>query len=312
MANHNMKIVKIIGGLGNQMFQYVFYLWLHEYSEDTVLIDISAFENYDLHNGMEINSTFMIDFTGSVASLAQINKLKDQKRFFKMRRKIGKLFCKNPNVFLSETHYYEPLYCGFFCDLFQKNDTYFEGYWQNEKYIQGCQKNDIKKLFVWNNLSKQTQFCANNMRNEFNSVSIHIRNRDRLKKWKHLLYYMRLRLVWRECEFDYYIKAVEEMKSRVNSPKFYVFTNDIEWAKSKVLKTIEEDIMIVDWNKGIDSNQDMYLMTQCKHNIISMSSFSWWGAWLNTNPDKIVISPKKWAIRFNKCIDIIPKEWIKI
>jgi hypothetical protein len=71
-------------------------------------------------------------------------------------------------------------------------------------------------------------------------------------------------------------------------------------------------MIIVDWNRGENSNQDMYLMSQCKHNIISMSSFSWWGAWLNTNPDKIVISPNKWASRFVKCMDIIPDRWIKI
>jgi glycine cleavage system H lipoate-binding protein len=305
-----MMIVKMIGGLGNQMFQYAFYEWLRENSDDTVLIDISHFKNYKLHNGLEIFSVFKINTGEKIATDSQINTLKDKKMLFKIRRKTGKILFRNPNIFLSPHHYYEPLYCGFFHDLYQRKSTYFEGYWQNERYIKECKNVDLKKTFVWSSFSEQTKVCSEKLRMDINSVSVHIRKRDKLKNFKQLLYWIRLKIVWRECNLNYYVRAIDIIKSKLNCPQFYVFTNDIKTA-TKLLKD-EPNVVIVDWNQGKDSNQDMFLMTQCKHNIISMSSFSWWGAWLNPNEDKIVISPQKWVARFIKNNDIIPQEWVKI
>ena len=98
------------------------------------------------------------------------------------------------------------------------------------------------------------------------------------------------------------------IKKRIDTPHFYIFSNDSLWVKEN-LKL--DNMTIVDWNSGKDSYKDMLLMSKCKHNIIANSSFSWWGAWLNNNSNKIVISPDKW---FNdiEAPDVICDEWVKI
>ena len=88
-----------------------------------------------------------------------------------------------------------------------------------------------------------------------------------------------------------------------------VFSDDIEWVKSNLHYA---DMTFVDWNTGEDSWQDMYIMSQCKYNIIANSTFSWWGAWLNNTPDKIVIAPKQWMKEETKRSDIIPETWIRL
>lgn len=90
--------------------------------------------------------------------------------------------------------------------------------------------------------------------------------------------------------------------------RIVLFSDDIEWAKQNM--QIKNGIF-VDWNKSIDSWQDMYLMSLCKHNIIANSSFSWWGAWLNTNPNKIVIAPQQW-MKSDSGKDVIPETWIRL
>jgi hypothetical protein len=301
-----MKIVKIVGGLGNQMFQYSFYCWLNQV-HGNVKIDISEFRNYYQHNGLELENVFNTEIHAIKAEDRDYVQIKDLKPFFKVRRKLGKLLFNNPNLFIKDTHFCAPLYCGYYPFLKKDNaDKYYDGYWQNEKYFELI---NIRSIFRWSDLSSKTIECAKKMSNE-NSVSLHIRRLDSAKNFKHLLYLLRLRIVWRITSKRYYIRAIQEIKKRVENPVFYVFTDNILWVKQNIHFT--ENMIIVDWNREIESNQDMYLMSQCKHNIISMSSFSWWGAWLNDNHGKIVISPKKWAPRFIKNTDIIPKEWIKL
>jgi hypothetical protein len=301
-----MQIVKIIGGLGNQMFQYMFYCWLNQV-RGKVKVDISEFKRYYQHNGLELENVFNIKLHAIEASDRDLMQLKDLKPFFKTRRKLGQLLFHNPNLFIKVTHFCAPLYCGYYpCLKDDIADKYYDGYWQNEKYFDSVH---IKSIFQWSNLSPATIECAKRMSDE-NSISVHIRRLDSVRNFQHLLYLLRLRLVWRVASKRYYIKAIREIGKSVEKPVFYVFTDNISWVKRNI--HFAEHMIIVDWNRGNESNQDMYLMSQCKHNIISMSSFSWWGAWLNSNPDKIVISPKRWASRFVRRIDIIPDRWIKM
>lgn len=175
------------------------------------------------------------------------------------------------------------------------------GFWQTEKYFLDIE-HEVREAFTFNPklLSQQTKQFEVQIRNT-NSVSVHIRRGDFLTRENIFLY-------GNICCLDYYKKAIEKMVGIVPLSRFFVFSNDVDWCK-KHLEFCNP--IYVDCNKREDSWQDMYLMSQCKHNIIANSSFSWWGAWLNKNPQKVVIFPSKFMNQ-GLSQDIISKSWIKI
>lgn len=305
------NIIRVIGGLGNQMFQYALFYSLKKKSidiSDSLKLDISGFEQYNLHNGLELSSVFNISLTPYVAVTEEISLLKDTGSFFKLRRIIGRILYSNPNKFLKDTHFVEYNFSGFDANVFSINKSYLDGYWQNEKYFKEYRE-DILRLFRWSNISVKNRELTETITNQ-DSVSVHIRRFDKVKSPKDLLYRIRLSLLWRVCSSDYYLASIRYIEEHVDKPHFYIFTDNLEWV-SRNLKMSDRNCTIVNWNRGLESNQDMYLMSKCRHNIVSMSSFSWWGAWLNRNPNKIIIAPQKWAVRFAKKVDIIPSSWLK-
>jgi hypothetical protein len=136
-----------------------------------------------------------------------------------------------------------------------------------------------------------------------NSIGLHIRRGDYINNKK-------TRDSFGECSLDYYKKAVAKISETVKDPHFYVFTNDPDFVKNLKLGNTTT---FITHNTGEKSYEDMRLMSLCKHNIIANSSFSWWGAWLNENPDKIVICPSP---AFDKLdltdSDFYPDNWIKL
>lgn len=302
-----MIVVKILGGLGNQMFQYAFFLLLSK-KYNSVKLDCSEFENYDLHQGFELSRVFNVSIDDHNATKKEIEQLKDTTAYFKIRKMFGSIFLGNPNQFIKQTHYVQPNYSEFYLKIWSLSNMYLEGYWQNPKYLEEI-KVEISEIFRWTNISERNHQFSLRMRAE-NSIAIHIRRLDKPNNFKQLLYRIRLQLFWRICNKKYYKKAISHFKNSIENPRFYVFTDNLEWSK-RIFSTTNE-YTIIDWNRGKESHWDMYLMTQCKHNIISMSSFSWWGAWQNSNPEKIVVAPKKWAVRFQKDKGIIPNDWIRI
>lgn len=301
------NIVKVLGGLGNQMFQYVLFKQFKKRGIP-VKLDIGDFDNYTLHNGLELSGVFGIDLEDDIATPKQIDQLKDKGKLFKIRKIIGKVLFNNPNKFINGNHFIEPNFSGYDPNIYDLKNKYLEGYWQNEKYFLDDRENVIS-LFSWSDVSDQNMDLSKKMLNE-NSVAVHIRRLDQPKTIRELIYRIRLSFVWRTCSKSYYLNSIMKMREEVENPKFYIFTDNIPWVKRNM--QLDDSYIIVDWNRGENSYQDMYLMSKCKHNIISMSSFSWWGAWLNRNPKKTIIAPKKWAVRFSSNVDIIPNNWMKI
>lgn len=276
-----MKIVKIDGGLGNQMFQYAFACKLrHLYPSETILIDPHNFVGQsDRH--YELKYIFDVDIP--VANYMQISRFTfpfsyNTKWGGRIHAHLGKHF--NRNI------YYEkrPDFFNFSSEpLSISGSCYYVGVWFNEGYFEGI-KDEIKIVFTFKRpLSISSQETRKLIENS-NSVSIHVRRGD----------YLLFDAYKGICDKEYYSSAIDYIKKRISNPHFFVFSNDIEWCKENLADLMDSYNFVT--NKDPQNNYvDMQLMSCCKHNIIAHSSFSWWSAWLNANPDKIVIAPLRWV-----------------
>lgn len=294
-------IVKFNGGLGNQMFQYAFAYTVAKKFNLQMFFDFCFFEDVK-HTAIATDREFELhafDIKCQEASKEDLAKVVFSKRQSKLQKFLWqnfklKSFEPDGNDFLQKNSYV------FDKTLFKKPYYYYNGYFQNEKYFKSEKENLIKCFTLNLPLDEQNQNVLNKIL-ETNSVSIHIRRGDYITLENANKFHG-------VCSLDYYKKAIDFIAKRVKNPHFFVFSDDIDWV-NKNLK-IQYPMTIVDFNQ----NQgwfDLELMKNCKHNITANSSFSWWGAWLNQNPTKIVIAPKKWTVQKRKC-DIIPKEWIKL
>jgi len=187
----------------------------------------------------------------------------------------------------------------------QKDNTHLKGYWQTEKYFK-----DIQDI-IWKEVTLKEEFDDYNNRilykisnsNE-GGVSIHIRRADYTKPINQKVHGL--------LPIEYYKKALETIYVMFKDPDFFIFSDDIAWCKSTLGSLLGEKVTFVE--NGPDKNHyDLMLMSLCSCHIIANSSFSWWGAWLDKKPDKIVIAPEKWFnISPHNTKDLIPNDWIKI
>ena len=240
-----MRLIKMIGGLGNQMFIYAFYLQMKKRFSD-VYIDISDMMHYKVHYGYEMNEVF---------NLPQIEFRMNQP----LKKVIEFLFFKTI-LERKQNGALKPYECTYIWPL-----IYFKGFYQSEKYFEEV-KEDVRKLFTFD-LKKANVKSLQVMQQilyEDNSVSLHVRRGDylNLKHWDS---------IGCVCQLPYYRNALLKIKSMVSEPVFYVFSDDIEWVKQNLDL---DNAIYVDWNNGRDSWQDMMLMSCCRNHIICNSTFS--------------------------------------
>lgn len=276
-----MKIIKIWGGLGNQMFQYAFYKRIQrEYDGDEILTDTTCFDSYRLHNGLELENIFNVKLVK--ATRENIKQVSRYIKNYKLSRIVRHFFPNRRTEYIEKNDFVYDENC-----FLLKGNKYFEGYWQNYNYFKDLE-NQIRKDFNFVlPLEDENKKIIKKME-ETNSVSIHIRRGDYLK---HKLYKGL-------CGLSYYDKAISYIREKINNPTFFIFSNDIEWCKNNLQKLLgDAEFVYVTNNIGPNSYKDMQLMSNCKHNIIANSSFSWWAAFLNENSDKKVIAPHKWINR---------------
>lgn len=179
----------------------------------------------------------------------------------------------------------------------------FEGYCQSEKYFVGISDIIHQELSVKYPLSGKNKEMAEQILSSA-AVGVHIRRADYMPN----TYAEQL---FEPCSLDYYMSAVKHIAEAARDPHFFIFTDDKTWARENF--RLPYPVTLVNHN-GPDKNyEDMRLMSLCKHNIIANSSFSWWGAWLNKNPGKIVFAPKKWFTDKARSSpkDIIPEAWLR-
>ena len=281
-------IVRLTGGLGNQMFQYAFSQALQAQGKE-VSVDLSWYDKFDAHNGYELDSVF-----GIKPILAAI---KDCRRLGYNQYDVYHRF--RAKYLPKKTYHRQDTETALKYDstLFSLDEGYFAGYYQSEKYFDNI-KSQIRKEFSFKNtvVNGQNLKYAEKMRNT-ESVSIHVRRGD----------YVNNSLYEGICTEDYYKQAIDFTKESKPDAKFFIFSNDIAWCKEKFGNQAE----YVEGNIGQTSWVDMYLMSCCKHHIIANSSFSWWGAWLGEREGSIIIAPVHW-LNGVEDTDVVSKRWISV
>ena len=179
---------------------------------------------------------------------------------------------------------------------------YFAGYWQSEKYFRNHGNVIRADLTFKDPLTGQNLEWASRIGGSM-AVGMHVRRGDYAANPKTLA-------VHGLCSPDYYRSAVDFIASHVDTPVFFVFSDDIPWVMEHL--KIGLPCHYIDHNKGLASHNDMRLMSLCRHHIIANSSFSWWGAWLNSAPGKIVIAPRRWFANGRAVDDLIPEGWLTL
>ena len=188
--------------------------------------------------------------------------------------------------------------------LNSKDNSFIKGNFQSEKYFKSIE-DIIRKDFIFKTvLTGKNAEWKNEIENS-NSVSIHVRRGDYISIKSNAQKFAQIPV-------SYFQQAIQYIASITENPVFYIFSDDTDWVKEN-LKVDFPLTFIINNNLPETSHFDMQLMSLCKHNIICNSTFSWWSAWLNTNPHKTVIAPKQWFADVSiNSQDIIPDEWIKL
>lgn len=291
-----MIIIKIKGGLGNQMFQYAFgWILAKKYNED-LLLDTSVYGEKKINGiakrefGLEIfNNDYLF------ASETDINSFLELSWIQQIRKKIGLNFRKiyNDRVFEYNPNALQLL-----------PPIYLNGYFQSYRYFKG-RESAVRNLFNFDikNIDQSNLEFMQDMEHS-SSVAIHVRRGDYVENEKTKSFHG-------GCSLEYYKRSISYIKNRIINPKLFFFSDDIEWVRKNF--NVGLSSVFVEHNQGSDSWKDMLLISNCKHQIIANSSFSWWGAWLNDNPEKIVVAPARWLAKKEIDMnDLIPSTWVRL
>jgi hypothetical protein len=259
-------------------------------------LDVSAFAGNPFHQGFELQKIFNCPV--EIAAETDIRNILGWQFFPWIRRVLARpslaAFCRDGFIIEPHFHYWSGIH-----DV--PRASYLHGNWQSEKYFQEIAA-VIRSDFAFKVPVANRNVDLARQIGKVNAVSLHVRRGDYAADPKtnanHGL-----------CSLDYYRKALRLLNERVDQPEIFIFSDDIAWVKANL--DIDLPCLFVDHNMGMESYNDMRLMSLCQHHIIANSSFSWWGAWLNPNPDKVVIAPQRWFANANKNVDdLFPEGWV--
>jgi hypothetical protein len=297
-----MKIVKFKGGLGNQLFQYVFLRRLELVYNEQVKADFSYYENFK-NDRVRKPRIFNLNVKINKAREEEIKAFPIFRVTDTLQDKIKRKIKFYVERFLTQQYYLEKNRNYVNIDKILKYE-YFDGYWQSWKYLIGIE-DELKREIKLKNIRDPLQSLINDLSVQ-NSVFIGIRRGDYLSNKKMIKRYGIF-------NFNYYLKGVEIIKRKIKNPTFYVFSNDIEWVKDNMRfhEKIDDKVIYNDSFQDLSDEEELFLMAACKHAIIPNSTYYWWAAWLINNKDKIIIAPKKWFADGSP-INIIPESWIKL
>lgn len=273
-----MKIVNILGGLGNQMFEYAMFLALKDaHPHEDIKVCTRSFCGYRLHNGLEIQRIFGVELPeASIWELAKV-----AYPFFNYKTWLIMRHFLPARKSMTRGGFDIPFD---FTQVTREDSCFYEGYWQNEDNFKHIRNKILEAFSFPEFIDEKNILLAERLKNA-NAVSCHVRRGDYLKEPAMSI-----------CTPTYYTRAITHMNEIANPDLYVIFSDDILWCKENLVNLIgSREVIFVDWNKGEQSFRDLQLMTHCKHNIIANSSFSWWGAWLNQNNHNVVLGPERFA-----------------
>lgn len=297
-----MLIIKLFGGLGNQMFQYAFGRRLALKNRVPLFLDtFSGFQD-DFYKRAYSLDIFNIQATIlDIETIQKINRLQQptgrkDKILNLMNRYLGGF---NP-LFIREKHYeYDENVLNTKAPF-----AYLSGYWQSEKYFKEVEKN-IRKDFTFKMPLAPTLLALANEIQEKNSVCFHLRRLHGIANGQVNNEGVNFHGASGQ---SYHEKAIRLLAEKEKNLHFYVFADSPEWAKENIKLPFPTTFVA-----GNADYEDLQLMSLCKHHIIANSSFSWWAAWLNANPSKTIVAPKEWfADKSVNTKDIYPPSWVII
>lgn len=291
-----MIITKLQAGLGNQFFQYASGKCLSIKKKTFLALDLRNFSgNYFRNYTLKYFKIRAIAFP-----ILLIKFLLSNRRVVKLIKKVLPFHLNykrlEENIWSLDKKYFD-----------NPKNVYLDGFWSYNSYFQDI-KHILQKQFVLkNHYSRKIKNILASILIE-NSISVHIRRCDYLNKEESLYFGV--------LPIEYYNKAIKIIENKIENPVFYFFSDDSEWIK-KNIPPQKNYRYSIDYTNNLDY-LDFELMKNCRHSIIANSTFSWWAAWLNNNPDKIIIAPERWyldekaqkvyesgdILKYDKCIKI--------
>lgn len=302
-----MIVIRLSGGLGNQMFQYAMGRQLQTSNNDKLFIDLSflldrtpredfVYRDYDLGIfKLQARFTILSKLIALTGYNQKISKIGDALRELKQFPLLGGFkLCQESSLAFDEEK------------IKMRGNLYIIGAWQSEKYFKAIE-NTIRNDFSFKSvLSGKTKIISEEI-SAANSVCVNIRRGDFVNSLGGQKTHGFIGL-------EYYKNALSLIKRGVPNPVVYIFSDDIEWCEKNISFEIPFKFIGNEY-AGYKFSDYLQLMTTCKHFIIPNSSFAWWAAWLNDNPDKIVIAPKQWFAddKLNEQTkDLVPEKWIRL
>lgn len=281
--------MKVMGGLGNQLFQYALYRQFQENGQQAYLDTSWYYRNKGVDRKYQLNL-----FQTKVLECSEKQKYQfannDKNIMGRLYHKIfGK---KQSHIIESESGKFNPA-------ILQLKDAYLDGYWQRKGYFENISELLREELVLTEPLTGENRKMLVKIENT-NSVAIHVRRGDYLKVQD---------MYGGICTEKYYDDSMDYMRQHIENVHFFVFSDDMNWCRNFFEE--KENVIFVDINGENKGSFDLFLMSKCQNMIMANSSFSWWAAWLNKYDDKIIIAPDRWN-NYTSDTDIFCAEWIRM
>lgn len=285
-----MVIVRLKGGFGNQLFQYAAARRIAVEQNVPLKLDLSFLVADAIHHTKRHFELYKLNINAEIATAREIQAIKKER----WRDLLHPVLIKDRGAaaFLKQV-----TRC--------RDQVYLDGYWQSEKYFETI-SGIIRNEFIFKQpLVNEYYLHVKRQEESSDSVSLHFRRGDYVEDPKTNKYHG-------VCSMDYYRKAVERISEKISNPVLFIFSDDIQWVKAHFKSKFP---MVFIEHSDEELHSDFRLMSSCKHNIIANSSYSWWAAWLNTNPGKIVVAPRMWYNNKRKqrqANDRVPDAWMRV